>query len=72
MAGRTVSVAAIALAVAAALAVAMVSDGSHVEAAAGPTSPPDPADFDDPLPNPYFPLEPGFAATCAAVRTVSA
>jgi len=24
---------------------------------------PDPADFDDPQPNPYFPLEPGWAAT---------
>ena len=52
MAGRTVSVAALALAVDAALGVPTLSDGSHVDAAAGPTTPPDPADFDDPLPNP--------------------
>jgi len=29
----------------------------------GPEGLPDPADFDDPQPNPYFPLEPGWAAT---------
>ena len=63
MTRRTVSIAALALAVVAAVAVSMMPGGSHVEAAAGPTAPPDPADFDDPQPNPYFPLEPGFAAT---------
>jgi hypothetical protein len=29
----------------------------------GPGDPPDPAEFDDPQPNEYFPLEPGWTAT---------
>jgi hypothetical protein len=46
------------------LAVSMLA-ASDVDAGAGagPGAPPDPAAFDDPLPNEYFPLEPGWVAT---------
>ncbi|MEX2420832.1 MAG: hypothetical protein WD670_03330, partial [Actinomycetota bacterium] len=42
-----------------------ISSGNGVSATSGasPGAPPDPTDFDDPLPNEYFPLEPGWAAT---------
>lgn len=40
----------------------LAGSGGNAGAGAGPGAPPDPADFDDPLPNEYFPLEPGWAA----------
>lgn len=48
----------------ASLTVSMLA-GSGVDAGegAGPGTRPGPAGFDDPLPNEYFPLEPGWAAT---------
>lgn len=64
MARRTRYGAPMALILIAMLAISSFS-GSGVGATAGTGAgaPPDPADFDDPLPNEYFPLEPGWTAT---------
>ena len=64
MARRTTYRASMALVLTAMLAIS-ISSGNGVSATSGasPGAPPDPTDFDDPLPNEYFPLEPGWAAT---------
>jgi hypothetical protein len=62
MAYRTRAEAPVALLVILLLATSMLVH-TNIGATAGPGAPPDPTDFDDPQPNPYFPLEPGWSAT---------
>jgi hypothetical protein len=61
MSGSPLTWSVVAVALLAAVTFGVVA-GGVVPADAG-AAPPDPADFDDPQPNPYFPLEPGWSAT---------